>query len=96
MLSTTSIQQGVTLIELLIGLAVGIVLTFGMVVFYTNTSRISNENLTTTRLEFEMQITHNYLRKTVAWLQTKTIHTQFPIYELQSVKRYSYLHQCEV
>lgn len=48
-------HNGMTLIEVLIGLLVGIILTFGMVVFYTNTSRISNETLTVTRLDFELQ-----------------------------------------
>ncbi len=48
-------QKGAMLIEILIGLAVGLVLTFGMVIFYTNSSKVANETLSTTRLEYELQ-----------------------------------------
>lgn len=46
---------GFTLVEMLIGLSVGTVLTFGIVVFYSNTSKISSQTLRTVRLENEMQ-----------------------------------------
>lgn len=55
MLKRVKLQQGITLIELMMGLAVGLVLTFGMVLFYSNISRISNDTLRTTRLEYELQ-----------------------------------------
>lgn len=47
--------HGVSLVEVLIGLSVGIILTFGVIVFYSNTSKVSNETLRTVRLEHELQ-----------------------------------------
>lgn len=58
-------QKGVSLIEVLIGLAVGIVLTFGMVVFYSNISKVSNETLTTVRLEHELQTSMNMMKNDI-------------------------------
>lgn len=48
-------QRGISLVEILIGLSVGLILTFGMVVFYANTSRVNNSTLAIARLEYEMQ-----------------------------------------
>ena len=48
-------QAGASLIDMLIGLSIGVILTLGVIVFYSSTSRISNKILTTVRLEHEMQ-----------------------------------------
>lgn len=48
-------QIGVSLVEILIGLSVGIILTFGVIVFYSNTSKVSNDTLRIVRLEHELQ-----------------------------------------
>lgn len=53
--STHYYSRGSSLVEVLIGLSIGIFLTFGMVVFYSNTSKVSNKTLATIRLEYEMR-----------------------------------------
>ncbi len=58
-------QNGVSLVEVLIGLSVGIILTFGMITFYSNTSKISNQTLTTVRLEHELQTSMNMMKNDI-------------------------------
>ena len=47
--------HGISLVEVMIGLSVGIILTFGVIVFYSNISKVSNKTLRTVRLEHELQ-----------------------------------------
>lgn len=48
-------QKGGSLVETLIGLSLGILLTFGMMTFYSSSSKISNKTLMTLRLDHEMR-----------------------------------------
>lgn len=58
-------QNGVTLIELMIGLLVGTILIAGIAVFYSNNSKINSQLLYTIRLEYEMNTAMALMKKDI-------------------------------